>query len=78
MMPAWQNRQPSVQPRVISTAARSKIASAYGTGNSVGNGYSSRSRTHTRATRSGAPAATPAGVRPATTSSSERSSRSTK
>ena len=35
-MPAWQNRQPSVQPRAISTDARSNTASAYGTGVSVG------------------------------------------
>src|SRR5207237_180918 len=37
-MPAWQNRQPSVQPRAISTDARSNTASAYGTGVSLGNG----------------------------------------
>src|SRR5688572_627169 len=53
-MPAWQNRQPSVQPRAISTDARSNTASAYGTGASDGNGYLSRSGTIARFTRAGA------------------------
>ena len=30
-VPAWQKRQPRVQPRITSTLAREKIALAYGT-----------------------------------------------
>ena len=48
-MPAWQKRQPSVQPRATSTATRSKTASAYGTGESSGNGKRLMSATQTRA-----------------------------
>ncbi len=49
-MPAWQKRQPSVQPRAISTAMRSKTASAYGTGESSGNGKRLMSRDQRAAT----------------------------
>ena len=52
-MPAWQKRQPSVQPRAISTAVRSKIASAAGTGESSGNGKRFTSSRKARSVRSG-------------------------
>ena len=35
-VPAWQKRQPRVQPRITSTEARAKIAQAYGTTTSIG------------------------------------------
>ena len=35
-VPAWQNRQPRVQPRMTSTEAREKIADEYGTTTSIG------------------------------------------
>jgi hypothetical protein len=38
-MPAWQKRQPSVQPRAISIDMRSKIASGPPAGLSSGKGY---------------------------------------
>ena len=52
-MPAWQKRQPSVQPRATSTAMRSKMASPNGNGESSGNGKRLMSATHTRLGRAG-------------------------
>jgi hypothetical protein len=49
-MPAWQKRQPSVQPRAISTEMRSKIVSVAATGPSWGKGYALRSGTNARFT----------------------------
>jgi hypothetical protein len=43
IMPAWQKRQPRVQPRKISTLARSWTVSASGTSGAFGYGHSSRS-----------------------------------
>ena len=43
IMPAWQNRQPRVQPRKISTAYRSCTVSASGTNGLRGYGHASRS-----------------------------------
>jgi hypothetical protein len=45
IMPAWQNRQPRVQPRKISTLIRSWTVSASGTSGVFGYGHSSRSIT---------------------------------
>jgi hypothetical protein len=38
-MPAWQKRQPSVQPRAISTETRSNTVSVLATGPSAGKAY---------------------------------------
>jgi hypothetical protein len=35
-VPAWQKRQPRVQPRITSTEAREKIAEEYGTTGAAG------------------------------------------
>ena len=35
-VPAWQKRQPRVQPRITSTEAREKMADEYGTTGAVG------------------------------------------
>ena len=43
IMPAWQNRQPRVQPRKISTEYRSCTVSASGTSGFLGYGQASRS-----------------------------------
>ena len=43
IMPAWQNRQPRVQPRKISTLIRSCTLSASGTSGCFGYGHASRS-----------------------------------
>ena len=43
IMPAWQNRQPRVQPRKISTLNRSCTVSASGTSGLAGYGQASRS-----------------------------------
>ena len=43
IIPAWQNRQPRVQPRKISTLARSCTVSASGTSGAFGYGQSSSS-----------------------------------
>jgi hypothetical protein len=43
IIPAWQNRQPRVQPRKISTLARSCTVSAIGTSGVFGYGQASRS-----------------------------------
>ena len=56
IMPAWQNRQPRVQPRKISTDARSCTDSASGTSGCFGYGHSSRSITVCLLTRQGTPA----------------------
>ena len=53
IMPAWQKRQPRVQPRKISTEARSCTVSASGTSGCLGYGHSSRSLTVCLATRHG-------------------------
>ena len=55
-MPAWQNRQPRVQPRKISTDIRSCTVSASGTSGVLGYGHASRSMTVCLLTRSGTPA----------------------
>ena len=54
-MPAWQNRQPRVQPRKISTDIRSCTVSASGTSGVFGYGHSSRFMTVCLVTRSGTP-----------------------
>ena len=56
IIPAWQNRQPRVQPRKISTEARSCTDSASGTSGCLGYGHSSRSITVCLCTRHGTPA----------------------
>ena len=43
IIPAWQNRQPRVQPRKISTENRSCTVSASGTSGLAGYGHASRS-----------------------------------
>ena len=53
IMPAWQNRQPRVQPRKISTDIRSCTDSASGTSGVFGYGHSSRSITVCLLTRGG-------------------------
>ncbi len=53
IMPAWQKRQPRVQPRKISTLIRSCTVSASGTSGCFGYGHSSRSMTVCLATRHG-------------------------
>ena len=52
-MPAWQNRQPRVQPRKISTAYRSCTVSASGTSGFFGYGHASRSIVVRLCTRNG-------------------------
>ncbi len=54
-MPAWQKRQPRVQPRKISTLIRSWTLSASGTSGCFGYGHSSRSITVCLLTRHGTP-----------------------
>ena len=54
-MPAWQNRQPRVQPRKISTAYRSCTVSASGTSGCFGYGHRSRSMVVRLLTRNGTP-----------------------
>ena len=53
IIPAWQNRQPRVQPRKISTDIRSCTDSASGTSGCFGYGQSSRSITVRLCTRCG-------------------------
>ena len=53
IMPAWQNRQPRVQPRKISTAYRSCTVSASGTSGLFGYGHASRSIVVRLCTRNG-------------------------
>ena len=53
IMPAWQKRQPRVQPRKISTLIRSCTVSASGTSGVFGYGHSSRSMTVRLCTRNG-------------------------
>ena len=53
IIPAWQNRQPRVQPRKISTDIRSCTDSASGTSGCFGYGQSSRSITVRLCTRNG-------------------------
>lgn len=55
IMPAWQKRQPRVQPRKISTDIRSWTVSASGTRGCLGYGHSSRSMTVCLDTRHGTP-----------------------
>jgi hypothetical protein len=55
IIPAWQKRQPRVQPRKISTDIRSCTVSASGTSGCFGYGHSSRSITVRFATRHGTP-----------------------
>lgn len=55
IMPAWQKRQPRVQPRKISTDMRSWTVSASGTNGCFGYGHSSRSMTVCLLTRHGTP-----------------------
>lgn len=55
IMPAWQNRQPRVQPRKISTEYRSCTVSASGTSGFFGYGQASRSITVCLAVRHGTP-----------------------
>ncbi len=55
IIPAWQNRQPRVQPRKISTLYRSCTVSASGTSGFFGYGHSSRSMTVCLCTRHGTP-----------------------
>ncbi len=55
IMPAWQNRQPRVQPRKISTQYRSCTVSASGTSGFFGYGQASRSITVCFAVRHGTP-----------------------
>ena len=55
IMPAWQNRQPRVQPRKISTLNRSCTDSATGTSGLRGYGQASRSMTVCLATARGTP-----------------------
>ena len=53
IIPAWQNRQPRVQPRKISTAYRSCTVSASGTSGFFGYGHLSRSMVVRLCTRNG-------------------------
>lgn len=55
IMPAWQKRQPRVQPRKISTLIRSCTLSASGTSGFFGYGHSSRFITVCLETRHGTP-----------------------
>jgi hypothetical protein len=55
IIPAWQNRQPRVQPRKISTDIRSCTDSASGTSGCFGYGQPSRSITVRLCTRCGTP-----------------------
>ena len=55
IIPAWQNRQPLVQPRKISTLNRSCTDSATGTSGLRGYGQESRSITVCLATARGMP-----------------------
>ena len=55
IIPAWQNRQPRVQPRKISTLYRSCTVSATGTMGWRGYGHASRSITVCLATEGGTP-----------------------
>src|SRR3984957_16719405 len=55
IIPAWQNRQPLVQPRKISTLKRSCTVSASGTSGLAGYGQESRSITVCLATDLGMP-----------------------
>jgi hypothetical protein len=55
IMPAWQKRQPRVQPRKISTLKRSWTVSVIGTICFCGNGHCSRSCTVRLGTRGGTP-----------------------
>ncbi len=55
IIPAWQNRQPRVQPRKISTLNRSCTVSASGTSGFFGYGQASRSITVCLSTRHGTP-----------------------
>ena len=55
IMPAWQNRQPRVQPRKISTEKRSWTVSASGTSGLRGYGHESRSMSVCLCTRHGTP-----------------------
>ena len=55
IIPAWQNRQPRVQPRKISTLYRSCTVSATGTSGFTGYGHESRSLTVCLATAQGTP-----------------------
>ena len=55
IIPAWQNRQPLVQPRKISTLNRSCTVSAIGTSGLLGYGQESRSITVCLATARGTP-----------------------
>ena len=55
IIPAWQNRQPRVQPRKISTLYRSCTVSATGTSGFAGYGHESRSLTVCLATARGTP-----------------------
>ena len=52
-MPAWQKRQPRVQPRNTSTLSRSCTTSMSGTSWFFGYGHSARSATVRLSTRSG-------------------------
>ena len=54
-MPAWQNRQPRVQPRKIATENRSCTVSARGTSGLAGYGHASRSISVCLRTRKGMP-----------------------
>jgi len=54
-MPAWQNRQPRVHPRKISTEYRSCTVSASGTTGAFGYGHSSRLCSVYFSTRVGTP-----------------------
>ena len=56
IIPAWQNRQPRVQPRKISTLYRSCTVSATGTTGAFGYGQASRSITVCLDTVGGTPA----------------------
>ncbi len=55
IIPAWQNRQPRVQPRKISTLIRSCTVSASGTSGVFGYGQASRSMTVCLRTTAGTP-----------------------
>ncbi len=55
IIPAWQNRQPLVQPRKISTLNRSCTVSASGTSGLAGYGQESRSMTVCLETDRGTP-----------------------
>ena len=55
IIPAWQNRQPRVQPRKISTLYRSCTVSATGTTGAFGYGHASRSSSVCLRTEPGTP-----------------------